>query len=169
MRVVLLGGAPGVGKTAAARELLVIASKGERLVQWVDVDALWLHQPWRVDGRSKAMLESNLRCVLANSQRAGIDVVVVTWVFQNEGMHNLVQVLLPHGALLQTIQLLASERSWRKRFEGDADRPAIDDFYVRRFTEAQATPADHSVATDHLTPQEVAVEVGRLVGIAPRA
>lgn len=168
MRVVLLGGAPGVGKTVAARELLGIAATGERLVQWVDVDALWLHQPWRVDDRTKAMVESNLRCVLANSLRAGVNVVVVTWVFQNQGMHSLVRALLPDGASVLTIQLLASEERWRERFEGDGDRPAIDDFFLTRYAEAQATPADHRLDTNCMRPHEVAAEVAHLVGITPR-
>ncbi|HSL58074.1 MAG TPA: hypothetical protein VK866_09560 [Acidimicrobiales bacterium] len=169
MRVVLLGGAPGIGKTAAARELLAIASMGEHLVQWVDVDALWAHQPWRVDERSRTMVESNLRCVLANSARAGVDVVVVTWIFQNEGMHRLVETLLPEGASLQTVQLLASERRWRERFTGDAGRPEIDAFYELRFAEAHATPADHRLDTDRMTPGQVAAELGRIVGITPMA
>ena len=49
MRLALVGGAPGIGKTSVARRLLEIAIAGRTLVQWVDVDALWLHQPWRVD------------------------------------------------------------------------------------------------------------------------
>ena len=48
MRLALVGGAPGIGKTSVARRLLEIAIAGRTLVQWVDVDALWLHQPWRV-------------------------------------------------------------------------------------------------------------------------
>src|ERR1700749_4148876 len=40
MRVVLLGGAPGIGKTTTARSLMELAQAGPDLVQWVDVDAL---------------------------------------------------------------------------------------------------------------------------------
>ena len=42
MRVVLLGGAPGIGKTTTAWRLMEFAQAGADLVQWVDVDALWL-------------------------------------------------------------------------------------------------------------------------------
>jgi hypothetical protein len=41
---------------------------GDPLVQWIDVDALWQHQPWRVDDRTKLMLQRNLQAMLANAE-----------------------------------------------------------------------------------------------------
>ena len=81
MRIVLLGGAPGVGKSTTARELLRGAASGSLLVQWVDVDALWSHQPWRVDEVTTAMLQANLRAVMSHAAAAAVDVLIVTWVF----------------------------------------------------------------------------------------
>lgn len=86
MRTILLGGAPGVGKSATARALLGRAAHGDRLVQWVDVDNLWLHQPWCVSAALRSMLQANLRAVLANADAARVDIVVVTWVFQGPEM-----------------------------------------------------------------------------------
>ena len=156
MRVVLLGGAPGVGKTAVARWLLLIAARGPTLVQWVDVDALWRHQPWEVNDRTKKMVESNLRAVLANALDAEIDLVVVTWVFQSAEMHDLVRQLAPPGVAVQTIQLIASEATWRARFEGDPNRPPIDAFFESRYAAAQVTPVDHRICTDDLDAASIA-------------
>lgn len=86
MRTILLGGAPGVGKSATARALLGRAAHGDRLVQRVDVDNLWLHQPWCVSAALRSMLQANLRAVLANADAARVDIVVVTWVFQGPEM-----------------------------------------------------------------------------------
>jgi hypothetical protein len=113
MRVVLLGGVPGVGKTSVARQLLHIAAHGTSLVQWVDVDALWLHQPWRVDERTKRMVQSNLAAVMNNGLIAGVEVLLVTWVFQSPEMHALVRRLAPPEVSLETIQLHVDETTWR--------------------------------------------------------
>ncbi len=165
MRVVLLGGAPGVGKTTAARWLLHIAARGESLVQWVDVDALWLHQPWRVDERTKRMVQSNLAAVMTNALTAGVEVLVVTWVFQDPDMHALVGRLAPREASIESIQLLVDESTWRTRFGSSGDRPGIDSFYLGRYVGAQGTPADHVIDTTTLGPQEVAEAVAATIGL----
>ena len=83
MQLVLLGGAPGVGKSTAAHHLVEEVYRRGRdvLVQWVEVEGLWRHQPWQVNNRTTQLRDENLRAVLANAERADVDVVIVTWVF----------------------------------------------------------------------------------------
>ncbi len=78
MRTVMLGGAPGIGKSSVAERLLELAQEGPHLVQWVDVDSLWLHQPWRVDERMTTMVQANLRAVAGHASQAGVDVLLIT-------------------------------------------------------------------------------------------
>ena len=118
---------------------------GDRLVQWVDVDALWLHQPWRVNDETKTMVQENLRCVMANASTAGVDTLVITWVFQGPEMHALVEGLAPTDAEVLRVQLVADEESWRARFEADVERPPVNEFFVSRYQAAQLTPVDHRV------------------------
>lgn len=165
MLTVLLGGAPGVGKSAAARELLRVAAKSNRLVQWVDVDNLWMHQPWRVDEPMKSMVQGNLRAVLANANLASVDILVVTWVFQTPEMHALVEGLVPAEATVVSIQLHAEIATWRGRYEQDPERPPIDGFFESRYTAAQATAVDHTIDTDGLDPMEVAGLVSLIIGL----
>jgi chloramphenicol 3-O-phosphotransferase len=165
MRVVLVGGAPGVGKSTVARRLLHIAARGRSLVQWVDVDALWLHQPWRVDERTKRMVQSNLAAVMANAQIAGVDVLVVTWVFQGPEMHDLVRRLAPRETSFVSIQLLVDETTWRARFGSGGNRPALDAFYVSRYVGAQSTAADHFVDTTELDPLRTAETLADILGL----
>lgn len=166
MRVVLLGGAPGIGKTVTARRVLRIAARGTILVQWVDVDALWLHQPWRVDERTKTMVRANLAGVMANAHQGGIDILLVTWVFQHSDMHALVRGLAPEEATIETVQLLASEPIWRRRFEEDHERPPIDAFFESRYVGAQATPTDHRIETDRRDPEEVAAVLATILRLS---
>ncbi len=165
MRLVLIGGAPGIGKSSVCRSLLGRAAEGSALVQWVDVDALWLHQPWRVDARTRAMVQANLAAVMSNAQRAGIDVLLVTWVFQNEAMHALVARQAPEGVAIETVQLVAEESTWRDRFTSDPARPPIDGFYEGRYADANATPADHRIETDGRDPGEVAALLAEVLGL----
>lgn len=154
----MLGGAPGVGKTSVTRELLGLMTAGDPLVQRidVDVDALWQHQPWRVDDRTKLMLQRNLQAVLANADAAGVDVVIVTWVYQSGELHELVAGLAPLNSEPFTVQLRASDAVWRERFALDAVRPAIDEFFEHRYLAAQSTPADHIIETDGLDVIQIA-------------
>jgi chloramphenicol 3-O-phosphotransferase len=165
VRVVMLGGAPGVGKSSAARRLLELAEDGPRLVQWVDVDYLWLHRPWRVDERTRGMVHANIRAVADHAAQAGVDLLLITWVFQSAEMHRLVAGLLPPTATSTSIQLHAGREAWQQRFEGDPERRGIDDYYQERYTSCQATPADHVIDTDGLTPVEVARLIAEILAL----
>ncbi|MFI9824796.1 AAA family ATPase [Streptomyces sp. NPDC052013] len=166
MLTVMLGGAPGVGKTTVAGRLLELAHDGPRLVQWVDVDALWLHQPWRVDERMRTMVQANLRAVAGNASQAQVDILLITWVFQSAEIHRLVTGLLPAGTTTVSVQLRADHDTWIRRFEADPMRPGVNDFYQGRYAAAQGTPVDHVVETDGLTPMDVARQVAALIGLA---
>ena len=142
-----------------------LAERGPSLVQWVDVDYLWLHQPWRVDERMKTMVQANLRAVADNAAQAGVDVLLITWVFQSTEMHRLVAGLLPPSVTSLSVQLLASQEAWRRRFEADPERGEVNEFYQGQYASAQGTPADHVIKTDDLTPIEVARRVGEILSL----
>jgi chloramphenicol 3-O-phosphotransferase len=161
----MLGGAPGVGKTTVARRILDLVQAGQQLVQWVDVDGLWQHQPWRVDERMTTMVQANLRAVAEHAATAEVDILVITWVFQSAEMHRLVAGLLPPGTPSISVQLHASRKTWHQRFESDPERPGLNDFYTSRYAQAQTTVVDHVVDTDGLTPIEVARRVAEVTGV----
>ena len=142
-----------------------LAEDGPRLVQWVDVDYLWLHRPWRVDERTRGMVHANIRAVAEHAAQAGVDILVITWVFQSTDMHHLVTGLLPPSVTSTSIQLHAGRETWRQRFEGDPERQGINEHHQERYTSAQATPADHVIDTDGLTPTDVARRVADVLAL----
>jgi hypothetical protein len=158
-----------MGKSTVARRLLEIFAAGTVLVQWVDVDALWLHQPWRVAQRLKSMLQANLRAIAGNAYEAGVEVLLITWIFQSTEMHGLVTALLRNGVTTVSVQLRASADTWLARFEADPNLPAVNDFFRTRYGGAQATPADHVLETDQLDAFHVAHRVADLDLRLPRA
>jgi len=163
VNLLLLGGAPGVGKSTVAREVLKLCrrdtsehSRDHPLVQWVDVDALWWHQPWHPDETLRAMVRDNLRAVLANSAAAGVDTVVLTWVFQSAQLRDLLVSLAPAGTAVTSAQLVASEESWRQRFAADPERGTVDEFYADRYASAQESAGSADLVLD--TTSRSAVE-----------
>jgi chloramphenicol 3-O-phosphotransferase len=168
VHVVLLGGAPGIGKSTVARRLLELAQSGPKLVQWVDIDSLWLHQPWRVDERMTTMMRANLRSVADHAAQAGVETLVVTWVFQTTEMHDLVASLLPSTSRITSVQLHANHEAWSRRFGTDEERPTLSEFYESRYAAAQQTPADYVVETDGLKPMEIARQVAAVVALSER-
>ena len=161
MQLVLLGGAPGVGKSTAAHYLLeeVYRRGGDILVQWVEIEALWRHQPWQINGRTTRLRDENLRAVLANAQLANVDYVILTWVFPTAEQYDLVRALAPEGAGVTTVQLTATEPTWRHRFTCDPLRNPITDIDVQRWADHRTVGSDHVIATDGLD----AATVGQLL------
>ena len=165
VRLVLLGGAPGVGKSAVARAVLARhrGAVGEHpLLQWVDVDALWMHQPWRVDDVMRGVVEGNLRAVLGGAGVTGVDVVLVTWTFHEPHLRNVVVGAAPDGVEVHWVQLVASEAAWRQRFEADEHRSGVDAFYEQRYAQAQTAPADLLIDTSVREVEEVAARVAQI-------
>ncbi|MBC3762988.1 hypothetical protein ACUN7V_00155 [Quadrisphaera oryzae] len=166
MRLVLLGGAPGVGKSAVARAVLARHAGpvgSAPLLQWVDVDALWMHQPWRVDGAMRALVASNLGAVLTGAAGAGVEVALVTWTFHTEELRDVVRGACPASSST-TVQLVAQEAAWRQRFSADPARGAPDAFYEQRYAAAQAAARDADVVVDTTgrTIDACADDVGRV-------
>lgn len=132
------------------------------LLQWVDVDALWMHQPWRVDDVMRGVVEANLRAVLGGAAVAGVDVVIVTWTFHDRQLRDVVVGAAPDDVEVRSVQLVASEAVWRQRFEADEHRPRVDAFYEQRYAQAQSAAADLLLDTSVLDVEHVAAQVAEV-------
>lgn len=58
-----------------------------------------------------------------------------------------------------------AEQEWRTSFRGDANRPPIDNFFVERYQQAQATPADYRLNVTDCTLDRVAAQIARIAGL----
>ena len=163
MRIVLIGGAPGVGKSTVTRLLLGIASGGSTLVQWVDVDGLWRHSPRRDDAALTRMRDANLAAVVPSAADAGVEVLIATAVFSSEDERRAVTAAAPADAEITTIQLHVDLEAWHDRIDSDADRPPVDEAFRRQHEGAQSIAADHVLDTSDVEAEDVASAIALIL------
>ena len=99
-RLYLIGGAMGVGKTAACRQLSAML---ERSV-FLDGDWCWMTHPFTVTDETKAMVMDNIAHLLGNFLQCGaIDHVVFCWVMHEQAIIDALLARLP----LDDVQVVA--------------------------------------------------------------
>jgi len=133
-KVVLITGAPGVGKSAVASILL------ERLPEsiWLDGDDVWRMNPFRVNGTTTAMVESNIQFVLRNFLSAGFAYVILSWVLHRQAIiDRILEGLagLEYEPFLFT--LVCEEEALKARLEDDPSRQGVTELALRRLRESR--------------------------------
>jgi len=88
MRVVVITGAPGVGKTSVARHLIGFCPPG---TAFLDTDQLADIHPWHIDERFLNIVGANLRACLENFSFANIHTVVVSGVIVQGGIYDQIE------------------------------------------------------------------------------
>ena len=74
--LILIGGAPGIGKSTVA-ELLYQHLENS---VWLDGDDLWRMHPFIVNDQTKLMVLDNIGCVLGSFLKASFEYVILSWV-----------------------------------------------------------------------------------------
>ncbi|WHM37874.1 Ldh family oxidoreductase [Streptomyces sp. BPTC-684] len=139
VRVVVLTGAPGAGKTETGRRLVRRYRVPAALI---DTDAIGDVYPWQADERLYAVLGRNLRACLDTYLEWGARVVVVSGV------------LLPGRTLDQFADLLADARlEWV--FYGLRARP--EDLAARILADTKVQEADGRLSWSHLDAEVAGV------------
>ena len=118
-KVVLITGAPGVGKSAVASILL------ERLPEsiWLDGDDVWRMNPFRVNGTTTAMVEGNIQFVLRNFLSAGFAYVILSWVLARQPIiDRILEGLTGLEYELFVFTLVCEEEALRARLQDDPSR-----------------------------------------------
>jgi LDH2 family malate/lactate/ureidoglycolate dehydrogenase len=118
MRVVVITGAPGAGKTETGRMLVDLCPPPSA---WVDTDWMAAISPFRIDPWFHAIVGQNLRSVLQNYLRAGARVVVLSGVVVPGGiLDELAPLLAEDGFSFVFYALQAPHEVLTRRIVGDA-------------------------------------------------
>lgn len=158
-----IGGAMGVGKTAASRELKTMLQDSVLL----DGDNLWDMHPFTVDGDTKKCVISNIVACLSNFLACPrFKNIIFCWVLhQKEIAEDILSRLNLQGVRVVQISLLCSEHTLLKRLNGDIaagirkkDVRARSAAYLPLYADLPTI----KIQTDKLTPREVAEVIADL-------
>jgi LDH2 family malate/lactate/ureidoglycolate dehydrogenase len=163
-RVIVINGAPGVGKTETARRLIARCPERAALI---DTDALVGIHPWHIDDAFYALVGANLRTCLANYRAWGARVVVISGVFIPEGIYAQVRPLLEAEEYTWSFYALqARPDTLRARILADPkpQDPALRLDCLPLNDEVRDIPGTVLVDTDGRSVEAVVAELARLAG-----
>jgi LDH2 family malate/lactate/ureidoglycolate dehydrogenase len=168
MRIVVLTGAPGAGKTTAARALIELCPLRAGLVE---TDAMAAIHPWRVDDDFHRLVGDNLRACLRNYRDWGAGHVVLAGVVVPDGIYRELEPLLGEaGFEWQFYGLKAAPEALRQRIWRDPkpQEPAQRERWMFLDQVIESIPGIHLVDTTGRRPEEIAATIAAAEGwIAP--
>ncbi len=124
--VVVLFGAPGIGKTTVAKYLYQRIEDS----QYVDVDDLWRIHPFVVNQDSKKLVESNLRHLYQSfMDHPTLKHLIVTWVIPTEDLKRRLTSWM-HKSQLFFYRLVANEDVYMSRLKSGARNKEKYDEYL---------------------------------------
>lgn len=161
-KLILLGGAMGVGKSAVSRELAELLTPSV----YLDGDWCWNLHPFVVNAENKAMVMGNithlLRAFLSNS---GLEYVIFCWVMhQRSILEDILAGLAGLSFVPLAYSLTASEAALRQRIQADVAaglrQPDVLERSLARLPLYDALPTV-KLDTTGLTPRQAAERIAR--------
>jgi predicted kinase len=151
-KLVIINGAPGVGKSTVANPVFPELPNSA----FLDGDDVWRINPFEVTERTKAIVIKNIPFVLRNYLEAGYDYVLLAWVMhRQEIIDSVVADLSDLRPEVHVFTLVAEEGAlidrWRLRAGGGAPSDVVAD-RLRQSRQLDTTQID----TTHLTAEQTA-------------
>ena len=114
-KLIIINGAPGVGKTTTCRELQRLLDRSV----WLDGDWCWMASPWIVTEETKRMAEGNIVFLLDSFLNCSeYKIVLFSWIFRADEIFNsILDRLQTTDFLLQKFTLTCDESVFRDRLE----------------------------------------------------
>lgn len=154
-KLILIGGAPGIGKSTVARLLMNQLPNSA----WLDGDDVWRMNPFRVDAVTTAMVQHNIAYVLRGFIEAGFSYAILSWVMHRQIIiDQLLDSLqgLSFQALVCT--LVCSPAALAERHRGDPARSDISQLALDRLEQSRQLKT-LQIDTDGLSAGEVAARI----------
>ena len=154
-RLLFIGGAPGVGKSKVAHELL-------RLVKnsiWLDGDDLWRMQPFVVNEAMTNMVERNIQFVLRSFLKAGFMHVFFTWVLHDQAIiDRILEGLDDERFQFSMFTLVCDKRTLLTRLSQDSERTTDVELALKRLRQTERLSSQKTDTIDR-GPEAIAKEI----------
>jgi len=162
-KLILINGAPGVGKSTAAR--LVFARLPN--AAFLDGDDVWQINPFEVTDRTKAIVERNIPFVLRGYLEAGYDYVILAWVMHRQAiidwlLNQFRDLDLEVGVFTLVAEEATAQARWRECSGQQGTSEVVSD-RLRQSLELATMKID----TTHLTPEQVAEAILAAIRACP--
>jgi len=114
-KLIIINGAPGIGKTTTCRELQKLLDKSV----WLDGDWCWMANPWIVTEETKRIAEDNMVFLLDSFLSCSeYTFVLFSWIFRSDEIYNnILERLQTTDFILQKFTLTCNENTFRDRLE----------------------------------------------------
>jgi broad-specificity NMP kinase len=154
-KLVIVNGAPGVGKSTVAKLVFPRLSNSA----FLDGDDVWRTNPFEVTEHTKAIVEKNIPFLLRSYLEAGYEYVLLAWVMHRQEIIDLVLAELSDLDFEVHVFTLVAEESvvqdrWRHRTGREGDSSLVAD-RLRQSKALESTKID----TTDLGPEEIAERI----------
>ncbi|MCK9558313.1 MAG: AAA family ATPase [Candidatus Cloacimonetes bacterium] len=157
--LILIGGAPGVGKTTLAASLNQVLPSSV----WLDGDDLWRMDPFIVNDATKKMVLRHISYVLSSLLREDFQYVIFSWVMHEKSIRKQVLSSLDTDCYrLINICLTCSDRELLKRITASPAKRNTELALDRLATSIAEYP--NNLDTTSMSPQEVLEHAQNLIG-----
>lgn len=133
-RLIFIGGAPGIGKSAVAELLL----KDLENCVWLDGDDLWRMNPFIVDENAKTMVERNISLVLNSFIQEHFSYIIFTWVLHLDSIVDTILSGLDQSRFyFMHYTLICDEETLKERLSTDVGRTTDPSLAIERLKESK--------------------------------
>jgi hypothetical protein len=161
VRVLVVSGPVGVGKTSVAHEMFDVLSSRDIAHAVIDIDALGINWPFGAgDPYNNRMAMRNLAAVWRNFAAAGATHAVLPRVIESVAELAPYREAIP-GAEIQVCRLVATHETLRERVsarETGSSREALVRRAIQLAESLEDSPADFTIHTDGRALREIAQE-----------
>ncbi len=159
-KLIIINGAPGIGKTSSSQLLYQQLNNSA----WLDGDWCWMINPFKVTDENKRMVEDNIIHVLLNYiNNSSLDYIILCWVIPHQALLNsLLEKLANKNLQIYKITLIAQADIFRNRLLKDkrTEEQILDS--IKRL-EVYHNMDTIKIDTSHLSIQETVTRIKELI------
>jgi len=151
-QLIFIGGAPGVGKSEVALELLGLLNN----CVWLDADDIWKMNPFVVNSQTTKMTERNIQYLLKSYFECGFSYILFTWVLHCDHLvKKLLNGIRDHDFIFRHFTLICDENTLKERITKDIGRTTDLTLAMKRRKQALKVKSE-KVNTIDMTSNHIA-------------